>query len=218
VLLADNVADLWHAADRGALQRLRSSNLEDVPATLRDPDSTWVATEVRVVSIAINRKSGDPDINTFDDLASEEMHGKLCLESSASSFSRSLMALLISDIGEKPAERLVRRWVGNLAVPPLASGAEVLAAVHSGTCTHGILAAANDDDFATVVSQTAYFDISGAGVARHSTNPESAHQFLEWIIDMSVETMPVVVDRQNIAIAGWRDQDASLLAERAGYR
>ena len=125
---------------------------------------------------------------------------------------------MIADLGEKPAERLVRAWIRNLAVPPFESEEELLAAVRSGACAYGILSDSTTDGSTFVTApEPAYLDISGAGVARHSRHPDSAHRFVDWVIEDS-SLASGGVGSINIGVAGWRDEDARLVAERAGYR
>ena len=47
---------------------------------------------------------------------------------------RALLAMLIGDLGERPAERVVRGWLRNLALPPFKESARLQAALESGEC------------------------------------------------------------------------------------
>ena len=134
----------------------------------------------------------------------------------------------------------------NLALSPLDSGSAVFDAIENGTCdfglvSHGVAVSSTSrfgDGAATfVVPQPAYASIEGIGVARHARNPESAQLFVDWLLSAEVQRRHALgvlhyssrddqlgrqvverISRQNIAQAGWLDEDARLLAERAGYR
>jgi hypothetical protein len=63
-----------------------------------------------------------------------------------------------------------------------------------------------------------YGDIQGIGVARHANHPEEAARLVAWLLETAPATEPVNSDGRHVGIAGWRDEEARLLAERAGYR
>ncbi len=217
VLLTTNVADIWRAADEGALLPIQSERLLSVAAMFKDPDRLWVADEVRLAAVISNRGSAGPEVDSFSDLAKQGLQGRLCLLSSGHSLSRSLIAMLIEELGVRPAERLVRGWVQNLALPPFDSEQQLVAAIQSGACAYGILSdAATAEEMIVLVPQPAYFDIDGLGIVRHSRYPQSAQRLVDWMLSKQRFDSAVVKPR-NIGAAGWRDNDAILLAERAGY-
>ena len=220
VLVTNNVADIWRAADEGALRLLRSDKLQGVADHLKDPEGLWVATGYRRTVVAVNRQAGIPQFNDFNYLARAELRGQLCLVSAASPLSRSLIAMLIAELGVKPAERLVRGWIHNLAAAPFESELALLDAVRSGTCVYGIVSDAVTDGSTHVIAPgPGYFDIDGIGVARHARNPENALRLVDWMISRQLpDSDAVIASEHNIGIAGWRDEDARLLAERALYR
>jgi hypothetical protein len=55
------------------------------------------------------------------------------------------------------------------------------------------------------------------GIGRHAQNPERAQQMIDWLIDNHVPREDDKRPQRNVAIAGWGNQEARLLAERAGY-
>jgi iron(III) transport system substrate-binding protein len=218
VLITDNVADIWRAADRGALRPILSEAFDSLHAALKDPDRGWAAVDVRfhVISHAINAR---PLTIRLDDLGSPEFSGRVCLSSSGLSINRSLIAYLIDERGVKEAERLVRRWVKNLAASPFATEAELAAAIQSGQCDYGITSWPNEfEGVAPFRPDRLYIDVSAAGVGRHAGNPEAAQELVDWFLrnrrmEFDGDTEPVFT-----GIAGWRDEEARLLTERAGYR
>ncbi len=219
VLLTSSVADIWRAADRGALRPLTGAAIGEVPTHIRDPDRLWAALQVRyaIIGVSIDAEHGGP--TNYADLAKSDFRGTLCLSSAALPVNRSLVAMLAEDLGVKPAERIVRAWVRNLAAEPFATEGALLAAMRSGACSYTIISSAADTEgLSTVRPNPPYLDIDGIGVARHARNPEAAQLLVDWLLRAVTLPSPELSNGKNIGLAGWRDEDARLLAERAGYR
>jgi iron(III) transport system substrate-binding protein len=116
---------------------------------------------------------------------------------------------------------MVRRWVHNLALPPFESEAQLVDAVRSGACGLGVLTGnARHDSLARFWPSTEprSFHIDGIGVARHASDADAAHQLVAWIADKQGARVYEDIDYIHAGVAGWRDEEARLLAERAGYR
>lgn len=257
VLIVDGVHDLWLASDEGALRPLAIEGIEDlVDSRFLDPDGQWAAIGVSAAMLAYDPDQVDPsDIATYEDLGKEALQGKLCLSSSALPLNRALIAMLIDELGARPAEIAVRHWIRNLVVPPFESEDALLDAMDAGTCGIGIVSsrrafARMDDDrsptWAGHLTHTVYANIEGVAVVRHAHEPEKANRLVAWMLDeenqrrhsTAVFTLPVemppgravfadnpteielsrheVADRE-VSVAGWRDEEAILLAERARY-
>lgn len=217
VLLTTNVADIWRAADRGALRPIERGILDVVPDILKDPDELWFARNVRRAVIAAGKQRSETSPNNYAELADPLFRGNVCLVSSSLPLMRSLIAMLITEMGNRPAEILVRGWMQNLALPPFDSEEELLMAIRSGTCGLGILSHLQANGVVTSTPRSAYFDIDGVGIARHARYPDSAQLLVSWMVSQKRWKPPAGVVERRIGIAGWRDEDAQLLAERAGY-
>ena len=219
VLITSNVADIWRAADKGALRPIRAIALADVDPLLKDPDGFWAAIAVRLHAIGMQKGPARSLVASYDRLASPELRGQVCLSSSNLHTNRSLIAMLINDRGVKKTERLVRAWIQNLAAPPFPSQDELIAALRNGTCGYGIVSGVPDiEEIATVLPEEGYLDIHAIGIARHAGQPESAQRFVEWMLQNESVRLQGDSDRRPVGIAGWRDEDARLLVERAAYR
>jgi iron(III) transport system substrate-binding protein len=219
ILLTTNVADAWRAADRGALRPIKAAGMDAVPPDLKDPEGLWVALEVRYATIGIASHVEPGRVADYRDLGNSELSGQICLSSSALPVNRSLIAMLIEDLGVKPAERIVRGWVRNLALSPFATEDELVAALKTGNCGYGIFSSPIEaDGIKRIGPEPRYFDIDAVGVARHARNPDSAHKLLDWMLIQKALQEPASSNGRNIGLAGWRAEDAALLAERAGYR
>jgi len=219
VLLTSNVADIWRAADEGALRPIQSAHLSSIPEYLRDPDGLWAATEARYAAIGVAPGLAVASPGNYADLADPKLHGQICLSSSALAVNRSLIAMLIQDLGVRPAERIVRGWQRNLAFSPFSTEAELQVAIASGSCNYGILSMSPEIQIGEKAEDRQYYvDIDGIGVARHAQNPESAHVLVDWMLKKKAIKDLAWSNDKNVGIAGWRDEEARLLAERAGYQ
>ena len=219
VLLTSSVIDIWRAGDQGALRPLDAVAAEHVPAELRDPDGTWAATSHQSQLIGFMPGAQDADVRTYADLASPGLAGKLCMTTSELPQNRVLVAMLIEELGLKPAERAVRLWARNLAEPPFATEEDLATALRAGTCGVAIISAVPEvEGLVRFAPDPTYRDIYGIGVTRHSEQPEEARKLVAWMLRSMPKEDPVNSSGRNVSIAGWRAEEARLLTERAGYR
>ena len=219
VLFTSSVIDIWRAGDQGALRPLEAAAAEQVPAELRDPDGTWAATSHQPLLIGFMPGAQDAGISTYADLGSQDLAGKLCMTTSELPRNRVLLGMLIEDLGLKPAERAVRLWARNLAQPPFATEEDLAAALSAGTCEVAIISSSPEvAGLVRVTPDPVYRDIHGIGVTRHSEQPGEAHKLVAWMLRNSATADPESSNGRNVSIAGWRTEEARLLAERAGYR
>ena len=219
VLITSSTYDIWRAGDQGALRPMQQSVLERAETESRDPDNAWIALGWVSATIGVAPDAELPPIQAYRDLGSPQLAGQLCLTSSALPLNRALIAMLIADLGVKPAERVVRSWSRNLALPPFASETALLEAVAAGTCKVAIVSdAADGPGLDRIYPEPTYRDIRGVGVSRHAQNAQAAHAFVDWMLSDLTPQKTERSNGRNIGIAGWRDEEARLLAERAGYR
>lgn len=217
VLITANVADIWRAGDEGALLPLQAGAAAAVDGRLRDPDGAWVALQRRHAVIVVSADESPQFSGSYRDLSAENYRNKLCLSSINNSVNQAVIAMLIEDLGAKPAERVVRGWVRNLAMPPFESEQNLAAALESGRCQIGILSV-NSTSMDTIVPDPSYIDASAMGVGRHAENPEKAQQLVDWLIRNKPLGDLKGMSGRNIGVIGWRASEVILLAERAAYR
>jgi len=219
VLITSGVFDIWRAGDQGALRPMPEETLQYVAAEFRDPDNAWAAIGHSSLLIGFTPSMPTPSVTNYADLGSPEFAGQLCLTSSSLPANRALIGMLIEDLGLKPAERVVRSWVRNFAQAPFSTETELVAAFESGECNSAIISASPKTGSLThITPDPTYRDIHGIGVTRHAENPDAGQQFVERLVSDMAGLEPVNSNGKNIGIAGWRDEEARLLAERAGYR
>ena len=106
----------------------------------------------------------------------------------------------------------------NLALSPFSTEGELQAAIASGSCSYGILSTTPEIESGENGGERMYYvDIDGIGVARHAQNPQSAQFLVNWMLEKKTVKDLSWSNGKNVGIAGWRDEDARLLAERSGY-
>jgi len=228
----------------------------NIPAHLRDPENLWFAMSVRARTIVYDTRKIDPSqLTGYADLADEKWQGKLCLRTSAKVYNQSLVAMMIAQMGERETEIVVRGWVDNLATSVFANDTKLIEAIAAGQCQVGIvntyyfgrLQRENPDIPVAIFWPTAetggvHVNVSGAGITRHSRNPEGAKALLEWMsgevgqqllagenleypANPAVEPSPLVAawgefdaSPMNVTQAGVFQADAVKLMDRADYR
>lgn len=222
VIITDNIADIWRAADRGALRPIESAALGSQPRYVRDPDNYWGMLAVRSHAI-YHHEAVRPIVASVQVLGTAGFAGRICLSSSRLPVNRALIAYLIDANGALETERLVRRWVRNLAQAPFASEQALLEAVRQGDCDYGIAGwglRRTSGGMTPILSEPTTIDITAVGINRHAAHAASAQQLVDWLLREKAMRFPAPVEQPPpaVAIAGWRDEEARLLAERAGYR
>lgn len=223
VLMTPDVYGAWKAADEGALRPLRSEVVAaKVPANLRDPDGAWTAVSLYTAKIVYsNEKIDVAKLHDYAALGGDAFAEKLCLSSSTLAINRALIGMLIDSEGVRPAERIVRKWMANLALPPFDNEQQLLAALDAGTCSIAIVSAAAIDEssgLSVFEPEPMYGNIVTVGVARHARQADAALQLIEWLIDKQSGELAASIANRNLGIVGWHTEDTIKLAERAGYR
>ena len=195
VYLTVDVANLALAAEQDLLQPVQSPELEQaVPASLRDPGDRWYGLSERARVIIYDEDQVTPDqLSTYAALGDPRWKGELCLRTSTSAYTQSLVASMIAHEGEAAARRTVDGWMAN--EPQIfANDNEIVRTVGAGGCALGItnhyyVARERAADphlgvgvfFPNQTSTGTHVNISGAGVTRHADDVAEATQFLEWL-------------------------------------
>jgi len=241
VFLTREVQHLWWASDVGALRPIQAHGLEQVPVFLKDPDKHWAAIDFQIAVIATREPDEKAWPAGYAELAEARFRGQVCVSSSTLAVNRTVISMFINELGVKTTERMVRGWMRNLAKPPFETDLQLLAAVKAGDCKFGLLSgwlngaahtSVEDIDLQMIFSTPSFVEIEAVGIARHASNPLGAEALIEWLLSESVNrkhsTMRMahtiyqapgyVVSQKNVGIAGWRDEEARLLVERAAYR
>jgi len=200
VLITVDAGNLWLAAQQGQLRALNSSVLQkNIPAHLRDPDNQWFGLSVRARTIVYSKSAVRPaELSTYEDLAQPKWKGKLCLRTSKKVYNQSLIAMMITELGEAKTEEIVRGWVANLVTTPFPDDTSLLKAIAAGQCQVGIVNTyylgrilVKEQDFpvglfwANQSGSGTHVNVSGAGITKHAKNPAGAQKLIEYL---SMET------------------------------
>ena len=196
VLITVDAGNLWLAAQQGQLRPLNSTVLQkNIPAHLRDPDNQWFGLSVRARTIVYSKSAVRPaELSSYEDLAQPKWKGKLCLRTSKKVYNQSLIAMMITEIGEAKTEEIVRGWVANLATTPFPDDTSLLKAIAAGQCQVGIVNTyylgrllVKEPDlpvglfWANQSGSGTHVNVSGAGITKHSKNPAGAQKLIEYL-------------------------------------
>jgi iron(III) transport system substrate-binding protein len=235
ILLTVDAGNLWQAANQNLLQPIESAQLtNNIPTHLRDPKNQWFGLSVRARTIVYNPQKVKPEqLSTYEALADAQWKKRLCLRTSKKVYNQSLVAMLIAEHGEAKTEQIVKGWVANLAVDPIADDTKALEAVANNICDVTMVntyylgrmlktnpqlplkifwpnqnSAANDSGV--------HVNISGAGLTRYAKNSAAATQFIEWL--SSVEAQNLYADENLEYPANPKVKPAPLVASWGDFK
>ena len=200
LLITVDAGRLWRAQQEDLFQAIQSDMLEKrIPSHLRHPQGLWFGLSKRA-RVIVHSKDLDFQPKNYEDLASPELRGLVCMRSSSNIYNLSLMASLIAANSAERAEKWANALVANFARKPQGNDTAQLRAVASGECGVTIantyylgrfLASEKEVDkemlanleviFPNQLGRGTHINISGAGVVRHSPNKENAIEFLEYL-------------------------------------
>lgn len=216
---ASSPADVFMAADAGALWRAQNANLLQptsspaleaaIPANLREPEGRWFGFSRRARIVAYDPAKVRPEeIDTYEELASPRFRKKLCVRSSDSVYNLSLVGALTEAWGPQKAGEWVKGVVANMARPPEGGDRDQIRAVAAGACEIALtnsyyyirMATAGDAKdkavtdraklaFPSLDGQGAHVNVSGGGVAANAPNRANAVKFLEFLASPEAQTI-----------------------------
>lgn len=202
VIMLVDAARLHNAQMAGLFQPVKSALLESrIPAALRDAQGHWFAFSTRARVIVFNKAElRASDVATYEQLAEPGLKGRVCTRSGSHPYMLSLVAAITEHLGEQRAEAWARGVVANFARKPAGGDTDQITAVAAGQCGVALtntyylvrLMKSNRPQDREVVAKVGvvwpnqagwgtHLNVSGAGVARHAPNRESAVRFLEYL-------------------------------------
>lgn len=211
ILLTVDAGNLWQASQNDLLQPIKSEILDAaIPSHLRDPNGLWFGLSLRARTIAYSTKRVKPEqLSSYEALGDKLWHKRLCLRTSKKVYNQSLVAMLISQYGEKKTKSIVSSWVNNLAAPVFANDTAVLEAIEAGRCDLGVV---NSYYYARLLQKTpdltvalfwpnkaeggTHVNVSGAGVLKHAPHPKLGQQFLEWLASSKAQALFAEVNQE----------------------
>ena len=211
IFLTVDAGNLWQAGQKDLLKPIKSKILDAaIPSHLRDPDGLWFGISMRARTIAYSTKRVKPEqLSSYEALGDKVWQKRLCLRTSKKVYNQSLVAMLISQYGEKKTKSIVSSWVNNLAAPVFANDTAVLEAIEAGRCDLGVV---NSYYYARLLQKNpdlpvalfwpskaeggTHVNVSGAGVLKHAPHPELAQQFLEWLASDRAQALFAEVNQE----------------------
>ncbi|MEM7461649.1 MAG: extracellular solute-binding protein [Pseudomonadota bacterium] len=202
VFLTVDTVRLTRAKDLGLLQPVESGVLAaNIPAYLRDDDNQWYGFSQRSRILFYDKDEVANPPQTYQDLASPEYAGKICIRSSSNVYTQNITAALIAHLGEDAVKDWTKAVVKNFARAPQGGDTDQLRGIASGECdivmsnTYYYARALRKgdksmsaDDLAKIgwvfPNQNdigAHMNISGGGVAVNAPNKDNALKFLEYL-------------------------------------
>lgn len=195
IYMTVDAGNLARAAEQGIFAPIDSPILDAaVPEALRDPDGQWFALSQRARTIVYSpdRLAADELPATYEELAQPEWEGRVCLRNSSNTYTQSLVASLIANIGYDETLAIVEGWANNAEI--LSNDVIALNSIRDGLCdvaitNHYYLARELEADptfpvallWANQGDRGTHVNISGAGVTKYADDPALAQQFLEWL-------------------------------------
>ena len=202
VFLTVDTVRLARATEMGLLQPVESELLETrIPAYLQDDGNHWFAFSQRARIIFYNRETVANPPQTYQDLASADYAGQVCIRSSTNVYTQNITAALIAHLGVEAVEDWATAVVGNFARSPQGGDTDQLRGIASGECD---IAMSNTYYYSRIIREGdsqitpeqlanigwvfpnqndigAHMNVSGGGVATHAPNRDNAVLFLEYL-------------------------------------
>ncbi|MCC2615203.1 Fe(3+) ABC transporter substrate-binding protein [Aestuariibacter halophilus] len=205
-------ADLLLTTDVGRLVRAKALGLTQatdipevaavVPANLRDEQGHWVSLTLRARPIMYAADRVDPAaLSRMEDLAKPEWKGRVCVRSSNNIYNQSLVAAMLSQVGEQQTLQWAKGLVSNFARDPKGGDRDQIKAVAAGQCDVAIantyylagMLTSSDSTARELAQQVkvlwpnqqdrgAHINVSGATVLKHAPNAALAHQLLAFML------------------------------------
>lgn len=210
VLLTTDAGRLHRAKSAGIFATVESGLLQsNIPENYRDQDNQWFGLSIRARPIMITNDATQTEITSYEDLASPELKGQICIRSSSNIYNQSLVASLIDAIGEADAETWAKGLVANLARSPQGGDRDQIRAAAAGQCTVVIantyylanMLSSQDkaDDYAAASKMTVlwpnqadrgtHVNVSGAGVLKTAKNKDNAIKLIEFLASNTAQEM-----------------------------
>lgn len=202
IFLTVDTVRITRAKDLGLLQSLDNALLEArIPAYLQDVDNQWFAFSQRARILFYDRTDVETPPLTYQDLASPEYAGMVCIRSSSNVYTQNIVASLVAHLGEEATAEWAAAVVANFARDPQGGDTDQLRGIASGECD---IAMSNTYYFARALRKGdstmtaedlanigwvfpnqdefgAHMNISAGAITAHAPNYENAVMFLEYL-------------------------------------
>ena len=227
VLLTVDAGNLYKAKKDGLLQRISSTKLNNlIPSYLRDDDGYWYGLSIRSRVIMYNPdRVKTSDLSTYEDLANKKWKNRICIRSSSNIYNQSLLASMISNLGEDNAEKWAKGIKNNFSKDPKGNDRTQMTSVVMNECDLTIantyylgkwISSEKDNErkyaekisvfFPNQETSGAHVNISGAAIIKYSKNKANAIKFLEYLASDAAQELYSQANheypiRDNIAVS-----------------
>lgn len=202
ILMTVDAGRLWRGEDEGIFQSVNSDVLDSrLPENMRHPEGLWFGFSQRVRAIYFNRESFDPSqVSSYEDLASADFPGDICIRSSSNIYNQSLLASMIEHHGAEEAEAWAAGIVSNMARTPQGGDTDQILGAAAGECDVAVanhyyyvrLLKSEDPAqreaarkvgilFPNQSDRGIHTNVGGAGVVATAPNRDEAVRFLEFL-------------------------------------
>ncbi|WP_289030866.1 extracellular solute-binding protein [uncultured Paraglaciecola sp.] len=203
LLLTTDVGRLYRAKQQGLTQTINSTDaIASVPNNFRDSQGHWVGLSLRARPIMVSTERLDASaIKSIEDLIKPEWKGRICIRSSNNIYNQSMVASLISQLGEEQTQAWVDQFVKNFARRPQGGDRDQIKAVAAGQCdlaianTYYLAGMLTSNDEATKVQaqkvevvwpnqsdRGAHINISGVALAKYAPNAKAASKLVDFLL------------------------------------
>ena len=208
LLISVDAGRLVRAKEKDLLQPFESEMIEKtVPDYLQDTDNAWVSITKRARIIVFDKDQVEADeLSTYEALTDEKWNNELLIRSSGNIYNQSLLASIIANNGEEAARDWAEGIVENFARNPQGNDRDQVKAILAG---EGNLAVVNTYYLGRLINSSdelernagnavevffpnqqgrgAHINVSGIGIAKHSTKAALATQFIEYLLSKEVQ-------------------------------
>jgi iron(III) transport system substrate-binding protein len=209
ILMTVDFGELINLVEKGVTQPVRSAVLDAaIPANLRGANGDWYALSLRA-RVLYAEKDLALDSFNYEDLASPEWRDKVCIRSGQHPYNTALFGAYLAHHGEAATETWLRGVKENLARAATGGDRDVARDIMGGICEIGIAnsyyvglmrsgaGGADQEKWGAAIKVIlptfedggTQVNVSGASVAKHSPNKDSAVKLLEYLVSDEAQKM-----------------------------
>ena len=200
VVIANSMVDIYSLDHTNGLLRTlpHYSNQAFIKDQFKSQNNKWVALTARARVIVYNsKKIGKQKINSYNDLALPYFAKKVCVRPSGNDYDPSLIASMITHLGEESVESWLKGFVSNFARPPQGNDRAQIRDVARGVCdvalvnSYYMVLMLNSDSkedkklarqvgvqFPNRKTTGTHINISAIGMVRYSNKEKLVSQFI----------------------------------------
>lgn len=203
LLLTTDVGRLYRAKQQGLTQAIQSSpEIEAIPANFRDDQGHWLGLSLRARPLMVSANNAEAlAINNLEELAQPKWKGKICIRSSNNIYNQSMVASLITQIGETDTQTWLNAFVNNFARSPQGGDRDQIKAVAAGLCdvaianTYYLAGMLSTKDETTIeqakkvkviwpnqTDRGTHVNISGVALTKNAPNKTAAVKLIDFLL------------------------------------